>query len=660
MIEEIFRKAIKNHQENNIEVAQNYYYQVLEINPEHLDSLNNLGVISQKLKESRKAKNYYKQIIEIDPNYEKAYFNYGVLSKELGEYQEAISYYEKAIDINSNYADAYNNLGTTFKELGQHIKALNCYEKAIEINPNFKSPLYNLAHLFQIFDFDNQIKKNKNKYKKIILLLLRLNNINLKGIFYNAKSALLTDIDNNQISKIINSDSNLLSNKIIQNLLKENILHLILQKSLITNIFFEKLLTKIRHEILFTLNNSNKNILNEYFDFIVSLAEQCWLNEYIFVQSISEIDHINKLKKKIETDTKIDELEILILSFYIPLNKSKIITNKLMNYKSANILFNNLIDVQIKDSIKETELAKSIPSLEIINDSVSRKVQEQYEENPYPRWKNINSSSTKFFLDHINEEIMPNKIIGNNKLINPNILIAGCGTGLHSIAATRYKDANILAVDLSLKSLAYAKRKTMELSYENIQYLHADILQLNKLNRMFDVIESIGTLHHMKDPGAGLRKLLDVLKPDGFLKLGLYSELARGNVIKARKLIDKKNFKNTINDIKTLRNEIINEKEDLLLQTLTTSPDFYTTSSIRDLLFHVKEHRFTIPEISKTLKDSNLEFLGFCSLDPLIKKSFLKLFPKDKKNISLDNWHKFETNNPKTFYGMYNFWVRKL
>tara|TARA_B100000902_G_C27031025_1_gene774502 strand:+ start:162 stop:275 length:114 start_codon:yes stop_codon:yes gene_type:complete len=31
----------------------------------------------------------------------------------------------------------------------------------------------------------------------------------------------------------------------------------------------------------------------------------------------------------------------------------------------------------------------------------------------------------------------------------------------------------------------------------------------------------------------------------------------------------------------------------------------------------------------------------------------------DKKNISLDNWNKYELNNPDTFANMYQFWVRK-
>ena len=202
------------------------------------------------------------------------------------------------------------------------------------------------------------------------------------------------------------------------------------------------------------------------------------------------------------------------------------------------------------------------------------------------------------------------------------------------------------------------REKTEELGYKNIEYLHADILQLKNLNKKFDVIESVGTLHHMKDPIAGLKILQDILEPHGFLKLGLYSEISRQHIVKAREFIKKKKFKNTIEDIRNCRESIVKENDDPLLQKIFHSKDFYSTSMARDLMFHVQEHRFTIPEISKMLKNLNLEFLGF--MNPSIKTKFSKFFPNDKKNISLDNWNQFEISNPDTFARMYHFWVRKI
>ena len=477
-------------------------------------------------------------------------------------------------------------------------------------------------------------------------------------IFHNAKLLLFIGENDNQVRQIVNSDSLLLKNKIIQNLSKEELFLLMLQKSLMTDKFLEKLLTKLRYEILFTLVDSNQNILKGYFDFIVSLAEQCLLNEYVYVQSKKEINHVNQLKNKIVNNKEINELEMAILGCYIPLYTSKNITNKLLDYKSKNILFNDLITMQIKEPLKEIKLVNSIKSFDKIFDSVSKKVREQYEEHPYPRWRYTNKNLPSNFLFQLNNEINPNKVEYSNKFVNPNVLIAGCGTGKHITIAEKYLNANILGVDLSLASLAYAKRKTEELGFKNIEFLHADILQLKNLNRKFDVIECVGTLHHMKDPLTGLKVLLDLLEPHGFLKLGLYSEISRQHIVKAREFIKKKKFKNTIEDIRNCRESIANEKEDPLLQKVFHNNDFYSTSSVRDLMFHVNEHRFTIPEISKMLKNLNLEFLGF--MNPFIKTKFSKFFPNDKKNISLDNWNQFEISNPDTFSNMYQFWVRKI
>ena len=130
-------------------------------------------------------------------------------------------------------------------------------------------------------------------------------------------------------------------------------------------------------------------------------------------------------------------------------------------------------------------------------------------------------------------------------------------------------------------------------------------------------------------------------------------------MVKARELIKAKNLKNTTEDIKNLRQDVIFKKDDLLIQQLINSADFYSTSTVRDLLFHVQEHRFTIPQISKILQDFNLEFLGFTFSNKNIKNKFSKIFPDDKKNTSLDNWHQFETDNPNTFAGMYPFCVKK-
>ena len=83
--------------------------------------------------------------------------------------------------------------------------------------------------------------------------------------------------------------------------------------------------------------------------------------------------------------------------------------------------------------------------------------------------------------------------------------------------------------------------------------------------------------------------------------------------------------------------------------------DFFSTSECRDLLFHVQEHQLTIPEIKAFLRDQRLIFLGFANPPA---QTYRARFP-DPAMTDLDNWHTFETDNPKTFVNMYQFWIQK-
>jgi 2-polyprenyl-3-methyl-5-hydroxy-6-metoxy-1,4-benzoquinol methylase len=153
-------------------------------------------------------------------------------------------------------------------------------------------------------------------------------------------------------------------------------------------------------------------------------------------------------------------------------------------------------------------------------------------------------------------------------------LVAGCGTGQHSIeVARRFRDAQVLAIDLSLSSLAYAGRKSQELELTNIEYAQADILELGALGRTFDLIEAAGVLRHMADPYAAWGTLLSLLRP-GFMMVGLYSEVARRDILRARRFIAARRFEPVPEQIR----------------------------QCRDLLFHVQERYVTLAGIDDYLR----------------------------------------------------------
>ena len=117
------------------------------------------------------------------------------------------------------------------------------------------------------------------------------------------------------------------------------------------------------------------------------------------------------------------------------------------------------------------------------DNQISKIVRSQYEKNPYPKWKV--GSDFKYdkidFTQVINNEITPNVITYKKRQLDT--LIAGCGTGHHSIrTAARLMHSKITAIDLSLTSLAYAKRKSKDFNFKDIEFLQCDVLVLKKLN----------------------------------------------------------------------------------------------------------------------------------------------------------------------------------
>jgi len=156
----------------------------------------------------------------------------------------------------------------------------------------------------------------------------------------------------------------------------------------------------------------------------------------------------------------------------------------------------------------------------------------------------------------------------------------------------------------------------------------------------------------------GWRVLLSLLRPGGVMHLGLYSELGRADIVAAQAYIAERGYGRSAQDIRRCRQELLNLNGGTRFNKILGFNDFFSTSACRDLLFHVQEHRFTLPAINSFLRKNNLQFLGF-RLDTQIAEAFRNRFSADGASTDLDLWHLFETENPTTFSGMYQFWIQK-
>ena len=181
------------------------------------------------------------------------------------------------------------------------------------------------------------------------------------------------------------------------------------------------------------------------------------------------------------------------------------------------------------------------------------------------------------------------------------------------------------------------------------------------------MIECSGVLHHMHDPVVGLRALPPRLAPNGVIKLGLYSARARAHVQSLRARLTDPRDSLSVHAQSDLTESIIRIRQQLLRgeggedgRKILLSPDFYTLSGTRDLLFHVQELLFTPLRIQRLLSQCGLRFLGFVHLKPSDMAAYRAQFPQDRDGTDLSCWEQFEALNPHCFSAMYQFYCTRV
>jgi SAM-dependent methyltransferase len=432
----------------------------------------------------------------------------------------------------------------------------------------------------------------------------------------------------------------------------------LMQSIPVQDVAFERLLTSLRLSLLQSATTAPK-ISDAVLDFGCALAKQCFINEYVFATTAEEDEQLDRLTRAIEgahaRGTSIEPLQLVVLAMYQALHALPSAQALLDRRWTPSI--DSVLTQQIREPARERELRDSIPRLTPIEDDISRRVQKQYEENPYPRWVHVAGQATQAPIDqYLRDQFPGSAFTPLGKTGTLDMLIAGCGTGQVAIASVqKYSGAQALAIDLSLSSLCYAKRNTPADLASRIDYAQADILKLKSIGRSFDVIDASGVLHHMADPLEGWRILLSLLRPGGLMHLGFYSEAGRKDVVAARALIAERGFGSTPREIRRCRQDLLNTP----LASVTRFTDFFSTSECRDLLFHVQEARMTIPAIQAFIAEHHLRFIGF-EFEPPAAQHYRNQFTASGWALTdLTRWHEVETKFPDTFSGMYHFWVQK-
>ena len=712
-LEQALQKGIEAHKAGQVQEADRYYTTILKAQPKHSDANHNMGVLAVGVGKVEEALPFFKTALEANPSTAQFWLSYidalikldrmadakavldqakskgakgdgfdqledrlkafvptfenGALEEEppedqlkpvinlykQGQYQEAQTQALQLVKHFPNSFNLYNIIGAANNGLGNLEEAIEGYKKALSIKPNYSEAYNNMGIALKGTIF----KKPNGALQKTIVSLLDTGRYVRPSEIFTAAISLLK-LEPTLQKHLQLGDDEIMRNPlgIISDLSEFSLLCKLMNVCPLPDLELERLLTKLRCSILLNIS-SLKEVSPKLLGFQSALALQCFTNEYIYKHTEEEEQNLQALEKIVKKIFKNNQQPspqtVLALASYKALNQYKWYTTLAITDEIKEVFIR-----QVEEPNEEEKLKQDLPILKEITDGVSSKVRAQYEESPYPRWVNLQlplkPMSISKVVDTIKLKLHNNKI---TEIAKPEILIAGCGTGQHSIGtAARFKSSKVLAIDLSLSSLAYAKRKTEELGIENIYHMQADILDLRQLNKQFDIIESAGVLHHMDRPLAGWQVLSDCLKPGGLMRIGLYSELARKDIVKIRGEIRQKGIGSSKTQMKSFRDTVIKSEKDHH-KLIIYSPDFYSLSTLRDLLFHIQEHRFTIPILQEHLVKLGLTFCGFEA--PEIVSNFKQTNKAKDDLYDLDKWQAYEEANPQTFAGMYHFWCQK-
>jgi len=621
-------------------------------------NLINLAIQHHKAGRIADAKSLYETILQAEPNHVRALYMLGILALHVGQPEHAAKLISTAIQIKPDVAEMHYNLGKALDSMGDP----NCFvhfRQAVHLdleNDAHWTAFENIATRLEFSNADEDLLKD-------LRLLLQRPTVRPHALARSIITALkglpefkkiLHDLDTaetDDLDVFLSAPQRLSQFPLFLD---------ILTLAPLNDLSIERTLQRLRSTLLSSVLNNTTDV--QGLAFYQALAQQTFINEYIYDVDEAEEKQLSALEDKLSTAFSCNEdvspVELAVVGMYKPLHIYSWARDVATTH-GADVI-TDLITRQIAEPLQEKSLQDDITSLTIIEDTVSLAVQDQYETNPYPRWIRASVHDKAVSLA---ESFRTISFWRQPEAFAPNtpaqVLIAGCGTGQQALdVASGLIDADVLAVDLSRSSLAYAQRQTQNTAVDNITYAQADIMKLGEIDMSFDLIESVGVLHHMETPELGWRVLTDLLRPGGLMKIGLYSELARKAVVKGRELIAVRGYQSTPGDIRKARQEII-DSNNTGFSSLLDLTDFYQLSECRDLLFHVQEHRYSLPQIQNILDKLGLTFLGFELKSANVTTQFQTEHPQVDALSDLAAWHDFEAKHPDTFKGMYQFWCQK-
>ena len=198
------------------------------------------------------------------------------------------------------------------------------------------------------------------------------------------------------------------------------------------------------------------------------------------------------------------------------------------------------------------------------------------------------------------------------------ILDAGCGTGVSTDYLCHLNPgAEILAVDISAGALDVARERLRRSGgSDQVRSLRQEQRSLLDLQEegCFDYINSVGVLHHLRDPLAGLKALGQRLAPEGLLHLFLYADAGRWEIHRTQQALELLEAGTGADGLRLGRELLSDLPETNRLRRTHEQRwalDTQADANFADMYLHPQETSYDLEGLMALIKSSGLYFAGF-------------------------------------------------
>ncbi|MDH3691942.1 MAG: class I SAM-dependent methyltransferase [Gammaproteobacteria bacterium] len=242
------------------------------------------------------------------------------------------------------------------------------------------------------------------------------------------------------------------------------------------------------------------------------------------------------------------------------------------------------------------EISENIPRMFVPNNfefsrkDVTEDIKAFYEETPFPNYDDLETTSDLVekarggvFIHMLDQQLPPSTVV----------LECGCGTGqltnFLSIA-----NRSVIGTDICLNSLRLGENFRSNNNLGGAYFMQMNLFRPVFKQGIFDLVICNGVLHHTADPKSGLARISKLVRPGGFMMIGLYHAWGRIPAKLRRKIFHVTGDKFLSLDSRNVNPNISEAKRQAWFLDQYKNP-------------HESHH--TITELIRWLKDLNLEFV---------------------------------------------------